>query len=47
MSATPPDYRHPPPFLGQHTREVLTGELGLDDAQLIKLAAEGVIGLPD
>ena len=28
LSATPPDYRSPPPVLGQHTEEVLGGVLG-------------------
>ena len=33
----------PPPELGQHTREVLRRELGLDDATLDQLALDGVI----
>lgn len=33
-------YRSPPPLLGQHNREVL----GLPDAELDRLAAEGIIG---
>lgn len=31
MSETPADYRRPPPTLGQHTDEVLSEMLGLDD----------------
>jgi formyl-CoA transferase len=31
------------PWVGEHTREVLATELGLDDARLDQLAAEGVI----
>jgi len=33
----------PPPLLGQHTGEVLTGLLGLDPAQVERLRAEGVV----
>lgn len=33
-----------PPLLGQHTREVLSRELGLDTAALEALAADGIIG---
>lgn len=33
----------PPPVLGQHTREVLTGLLGLEPATVDALAAEGVV----
>ena len=33
----------PSPQLGQHTREVLRRELGLDDAALDRLAQDGVI----
>jgi crotonobetainyl-CoA:carnitine CoA-transferase CaiB-like acyl-CoA transferase len=36
--------RRPAPTLGQHNREVLSGLLGLDDAEIEALAAEGVIG---
>ncbi len=43
LSATPVQLRRPPPLLGQHTEEVLA-ELGLDDAQVQALRAEGVVG---
>ena len=34
-----------PPALGQHSREILAGLLGLDDSEIEALAADGVIGL--
>lgn len=34
---------HPEPGLGEHTREVLTGVLGYDEAQVDALAARGVV----
>jgi len=36
--------RRPPPTLGQHNREVLTELCGVSDAELERLAADGVIG---
>jgi crotonobetainyl-CoA:carnitine CoA-transferase CaiB-like acyl-CoA transferase len=35
-------YRAPAPTVGQHTREVLTEQLGLTDAELDRLAAAGI-----
>jgi len=43
LSATPVAYDRPPPLLGEHTREVLSGDLGLTDAEIDKLQADGVI----
>ena len=43
MAATPLTAALPPPLLGQHTHEVLRGELGLDDAALARLVAEGAV----
>jgi crotonobetainyl-CoA:carnitine CoA-transferase CaiB-like acyl-CoA transferase len=37
-------HQGPPPTLGQHNREVLQGELGLDKAEFERLEAEGIIG---
>jgi crotonobetainyl-CoA:carnitine CoA-transferase CaiB-like acyl-CoA transferase len=44
MSLTPPEYRHGPPTLGQHTDEVLEELLGLAEAERGELRAAGAIG---
>lgn len=44
FSATPVEYKRPPPLLGQHTVEVLRELLALDDAAIDALCADGVIG---
>ena len=44
MSLTPPDYRHSPPMLGQHTDEVLGDLLGLGEPERAQLRAAGTIG---
>ena len=43
FSETPVTYKAPPPQLGEHTREVLSGVLGLSSQELDRLAAEGAI----
>ena len=43
LSATPVDYRLPPPMLGEHTDEVLTDMLGLTDADRAALRRDGII----
>ncbi|MEP9319556.1 CaiB/BaiF CoA-transferase family protein [Pseudomonas sp. LABIM340] len=43
LSETPVEYQRPAPMLGEHTDEVLKRRLGLDDARLAALKAEGVI----
>jgi len=43
LSATPVQYRRPPPLLGQHTDELL-GEAGLSPAEIQALREQGVIG---
>lgn len=43
LSETPVSYRSAPPLLGQHTREVLQGLLGLPPGAVEALAADGVI----
>jgi crotonobetainyl-CoA:carnitine CoA-transferase CaiB-like acyl-CoA transferase len=42
LSATPPNYRRPPPVLGEHTEEVLE-EFGISAELLTQLKAEGAI----
>jgi crotonobetainyl-CoA:carnitine CoA-transferase CaiB-like acyl-CoA transferase len=43
MSETPPEYRSPPPLLGQHTREVLRDLLDMNDAQIDALVKAQVV----
>ena len=43
FSKTPVEYRHAPPMLGQHTREVLAGELGLSEDEIAQLESARVI----
>jgi crotonobetainyl-CoA:carnitine CoA-transferase CaiB-like acyl-CoA transferase len=43
MSATPPQYRQAPPVLGEHTDEVLTEVLGLDEAKILALRQVGTV----
>jgi crotonobetainyl-CoA:carnitine CoA-transferase CaiB-like acyl-CoA transferase len=42
LSATPVQYRRPPPLLGEHTDEVLQ-ELGIGEAQRAKLRQDGAL----
>ena len=43
FSATPLEYRLPPPLLGEHTDEVLRSLLGKSDAEIARLRAEEII----
>jgi len=43
FSATPLEYRLPPPLLGEHTDEVLKEILGKSDAEIAALRAEGTV----
>jgi len=43
LSKTPPEYRLPPPLLGEHTEEILRSVLSLDDAAMDKLRTKSVI----
>ena len=44
-SATPPIYRHAPPRVGQHTREILE-EQGLTSGEIDALIADGAVIIP-
>ena len=43
MSRTPVSYRHPPPLLGEHTEQVLSELLEIDDTKIRELRELGVI----
>jgi crotonobetainyl-CoA:carnitine CoA-transferase CaiB-like acyl-CoA transferase len=43
LSETPGAVRRPPPALGEHTEEILTGDLGLVASQITEMRAAGVI----
>ncbi|MDN3563185.1 CaiB/BaiF CoA transferase family protein [Paeniroseomonas aquatica] len=43
LSATPPDYRSPPPVLGQHTDAILGGLLGMPAAEIAALREKGIL----
>jgi formyl-CoA transferase len=42
MSDTPAEYRHAPPLLGEHTRDIL-GELGYDIGDIARLERDAVV----
>ncbi len=43
LSASPVDYRMPPPLLGEHSEALLQRLLGMNDEQIAGLRAAGVI----
>jgi crotonobetainyl-CoA:carnitine CoA-transferase CaiB-like acyl-CoA transferase len=43
FSASPVTYRYAPPELGEHTREILSAELGFSDTEMDRLRKEGAI----
>ncbi len=43
LSATPADYRFHPPYIGEHSRELLSEWLALEAAELSELERDGVI----
>jgi crotonobetainyl-CoA:carnitine CoA-transferase CaiB-like acyl-CoA transferase len=43
MSETPVTYRHAPPLLGEHTVEIMSDMLGLDDSEIEELCDLGAI----
>jgi crotonobetainyl-CoA:carnitine CoA-transferase CaiB-like acyl-CoA transferase len=44
LSKTPPEYRHAPPLLGEHTDAILSEILNIGPAELAGLRESGVIG---
>ena len=46
FSATPVEYEHAPPLLGQHTREILCELLGRDEAAVEDMMTRGVCAEP-
>ena len=43
FSATPVEYKVPPPLVGEHTDEILRGLLGKSDADIAALRAAGIL----
>ncbi|MEO9130023.1 MAG: CaiB/BaiF CoA-transferase family protein [Sphingomonas sp.] len=43
LSATPATYRHQPPQLGEHSRDVLSDWLGIDSDRLVELERQGIV----
>ena len=43
MNGTPPSIRRAPPLLGEHTGEILAGELGLSAERIAQLRAERIV----
>jgi crotonobetainyl-CoA:carnitine CoA-transferase CaiB-like acyl-CoA transferase len=43
LSATPVEYRHGPPLLGEHTQEILGNLLGMSEQQIAALRDAAVI----
>ena len=43
MSDTPVTYRHPPPRVGEHSAEILSEFLGIDDTEIDELTKNGTI----
>ena len=43
LSKTPPEYRSAPPLLGEHTEEVLRGELKLGSEEIAALRKTGAV----
>lgn len=44
LERTPPEYRLPPPRLGEHTDEIFSQALGLENSEIVRLRQSGIIG---
>jgi crotonobetainyl-CoA:carnitine CoA-transferase CaiB-like acyl-CoA transferase len=43
LSGTPPEYRHAPPLLGEHTDEILKDMLAIQPAEIARLRDAGIV----
>ena len=43
FSEMPLTYRHRPPLIGEHNREVYMGELGMSEGEIAGLQSQGII----
>lgn len=46
LSKSPPSYRHPPPLLGEHSRDILKKELKMSEEDINNLLKKNIINVP-